>query len=119
MGSDLSKTTMQQSGLIKTENGFAFRDLNKNGRLDIYEDPRQPVEARVNDLLSQMTLEEKAGMFLKPMTTARNHLGLDLGAESGQSVETEPGTTFMRMENWFAVFDVDSGSYTFSSKSQS
>jgi beta-glucosidase len=27
-----------------------FRDLNKNGKLDIYEDPRQPVEARVEDL---------------------------------------------------------------------
>jgi beta-glucosidase len=45
------------------ENGFAFRDLNKNGKLDVYEDPRQPVAARVEDLLSQMTLEEKAGML--------------------------------------------------------
>lgn len=34
-------------------------DLNKNGKKDIYEDPTQPIEARVNDLLSQMTLEEK------------------------------------------------------------
>jgi beta-glucosidase len=42
-----------------------FRDLNKNGRKDIYEDRTQPVDARVNDLLSQMTLEEKAGaMFI-------------------------------------------------------
>ena len=42
-----------------------YRDLNKNGKMDIYEDKRQPVEARVNDLLSQMTLEEKAGtMFI-------------------------------------------------------
>ena len=41
----------------------AFRDLNKNGKLDVYEDPRQPLEARVEDLLRQMTLEEKAGML--------------------------------------------------------
>jgi beta-glucosidase len=34
-------------------------DMNKNGRRDVYEDPRQPVEARVADLLSQMTVEEK------------------------------------------------------------
>jgi beta-glucosidase len=54
---------MQRSGLVKTENGFPFRDLNKNGKLDVYEDPRQPIEARVEDLLSQMTLEEKAGML--------------------------------------------------------
>ncbi len=39
----------------------AFRDLNKNGKMDIYEDIHQPVSARVKDLLSQMTLEEKAG----------------------------------------------------------
>ena len=36
-----------------------WTDLNKNGKKDIYEDSRQPVEARVNDLLSQMSLEEK------------------------------------------------------------
>ena len=52
-----------QSGLVKTEDGFTFRDLNKNGKLDVYEDPRQPLEARVEDLLAQMTLEEKAGMM--------------------------------------------------------
>ena len=49
------------SSLVKSENGFTFRDLNHNGKLDIYEDPRQPIDARVEDLLNQMTLEEKAG----------------------------------------------------------
>ena len=34
-------------------------DLNKNGRKDLYEDPARPVETRIDDLLSQMTLEEK------------------------------------------------------------
>ncbi|MBN1598860.1 MAG: glycoside hydrolase family 3 C-terminal domain-containing protein [Bacteroidales bacterium] len=34
-------------------------DLNKNNTKDIYEDPSQPVEKRVEDLLSRMTLEEK------------------------------------------------------------
>jgi beta-glucosidase len=41
----------------------AYRDLNKNGKMDVYEDTSKPVAARVNDLLSQMTLEEKAGMM--------------------------------------------------------
>ena len=59
----LHEVTMQQSGLVKTENGFTFRDLNKNGKLDVYEDPRQPIDARVDDLLGQMTLEEKAGLL--------------------------------------------------------
>lgn len=43
--------------------GLAFRDLNKNGKLDPYEDRRQPVALRVEDLLKQMTLEEKAGLL--------------------------------------------------------
>ena len=34
-------------------------DFNKNGVKDVYEDPAAPIEARVADLLSQMTLEEK------------------------------------------------------------
>ena len=59
----LNEIVRQHSSLIQTENGFTFRDLNKNGKLDIYEDPRQPIEARVDDLLSQMTLAEKAGMM--------------------------------------------------------
>lgn len=41
----------------------AFRDLNKNGKMDVYEDASQPIEARVNDLIAQMTLEEKAGLM--------------------------------------------------------
>ncbi len=55
----------QNSGnsIVKTIDGYTFRDLNKNGKLDVYEDGRQPVSARVNDLLSHMTLDEKAGML--------------------------------------------------------
>jgi beta-glucosidase len=49
-----------------TEDGFTFRDLNKNGRLDPYEDSRRPIDERIEDLLSQMTLEEKAGMMFHP-----------------------------------------------------
>lgn len=59
----INEITHQHSELIQVEAGFVFRDLNKNGRLDVYEDSRQPIEARVQDLLAQMTLEEKAGML--------------------------------------------------------
>ena len=41
----------------------AFRDLNKNGRLDVYEDVMQAVDARIDDLLSQMSVAEKAGLM--------------------------------------------------------
>ena len=49
------------------QDGIKFRDLNKNGKLDIYEDPRKSVEDRVEDLLSQMSLEEKVGLMFSPM----------------------------------------------------
>ncbi len=71
-----SKRNLSQLGEeAKTlnEGGFSFRDLNKNGRLDVYEDSRQPVEARITDLLNQMSLEEKAGtMFITFTGTGNN-----------------------------------------------
>ena len=36
-----------------------FIDFNKNGRKDIFEDRNQPVERRIANLISQMTLDEK------------------------------------------------------------
>ncbi len=57
-----------KSGFLRSAGNATYRDLNKNGKLDIYEDAKQPVEKRVKDLLSQMTLEEKAGMmFYSPV----------------------------------------------------
>lgn len=35
-------------------------DFNKNGIKDIYEDPKQPIDARVKNLLAQMTVDEKS-----------------------------------------------------------
>ena len=34
-------------------------DFNKNGKMDVYENPRAPLEDRIEDLISQMTIEEK------------------------------------------------------------
>ena len=63
-----AKVLLNSSGEVenKLEDNFPYKDLNKNGKLDIYEDSRQPVESRVEDLLSQMTLEEKAGQMFHP-----------------------------------------------------
>lgn len=41
--------------------GLYFKDLNKNGALDAYEDWRLPIEERAKDLISKMTLDEKTG----------------------------------------------------------
>ncbi|MFL2691363.1 MAG: glycoside hydrolase family 3 N-terminal domain-containing protein [Gammaproteobacteria bacterium] len=63
-----AKVLMSSNGEVETiiEENKSFRDLNKNGKLDIYEDSRQPVSARVEDLLSQMTIEEKVGQMFHP-----------------------------------------------------
>lgn len=34
-------------------------DFNKNGKMDVYEDPSSDIEARIEDLISRMTIEEK------------------------------------------------------------
>ncbi|CAN5332127.1 hypothetical protein BH10BAC4_BH10BAC4_14740 [soil metagenome] len=43
--------------------GHLFRDLNKNGKLDVYEDINADIADRIEDLASQMTLDEKAGLM--------------------------------------------------------
>lgn len=43
---------------------LTFKDLNKNGTLDPYEDWRLPVDERVADLISKMTVPEKAGLMV-------------------------------------------------------
>jgi beta-glucosidase len=55
-----------------TVDGHTFRDLNKNGRLDIYEDAKAPLNDRVNDLTQQMNLEEKAGLMFITMAAMGN-----------------------------------------------
>tara|TARA_Y100000996_G_scaffold203505_1_gene159531 strand:+ start:4376 stop:6328 length:1953 start_codon:yes stop_codon:yes gene_type:complete len=44
-----------------TNGNRLFRDLNKNGKLDVYEDKTKPIDLRVEDLISQMNTDEKAG----------------------------------------------------------
>ncbi len=49
--------------LLQVDNYF-FKDHNKNGRLDDYEDWRLSAEERAAHLVSLMTVEEKAGAML-------------------------------------------------------
>ncbi len=43
--------------------GLKFKDLDKDGELDVYEDWRQETDARVADILSKMTVEEEVGLL--------------------------------------------------------
>ncbi len=44
--------------------GFAFKDLNRNGKLDVYEDWRRPSKERAEDLASQLSVNEIAGLMI-------------------------------------------------------
>ncbi|HET8765935.1 MAG TPA: glycoside hydrolase family 3 N-terminal domain-containing protein [Pedococcus sp.] len=61
--------------------GVEYRDLNRNGRMDPFEDPRLPVEERVADLLPRLSLEEKAGLMF--------HTVIEAGADG--TVKEAPG----------------------------
>ncbi|MEN9697749.1 MAG: hypothetical protein RLZ56_1170 [Bacteroidota bacterium] len=49
---------------IIVKDGLPFKDLNKNGVVDIYEDWRVNVNERAKDLASKMTIEQIAGLML-------------------------------------------------------
>ncbi len=49
---------------ILTIDRYGFKDLNKNGKLDTYEDWRLPARERAEDLASQMSIEQIAGLML-------------------------------------------------------
>jgi len=78
----------QDSSVIQTElgyhsaklllqDGFQFKDLNKNGELDKYEDWRLSDEERSRDLVAKMTLAEKAGFMLISSTRLENDWSFD------------------------------------------
>ncbi|MBP3382761.1 MAG: glycoside hydrolase family 3 C-terminal domain-containing protein [Tidjanibacter sp.] len=54
-GQKVEKFTLGKNKMYKKD----YIDFNKNGRMDVYEDPNADIDARVEDLLSQMNLEEK------------------------------------------------------------
>jgi beta-glucosidase-like glycosyl hydrolase len=66
---------------LTSADGVEYRDLNRNGRMDPFEDPRLPVEQRVADLLGRMSLEEKVGLMF--------HTVIEAGADG--TVKESPG----------------------------
>ena len=49
---------------VLTEDGYAFKDLNRNGSLDVYEDWRMNPKDRAKDLAAQMSIDQIAGLML-------------------------------------------------------
>lgn len=49
--------------------GFAFKDLNRNGSLDVYEDWRLPAVKRARDLAEQLPIDRLCGLMLYSKAT--------------------------------------------------
>jgi beta-glucosidase len=76
--------------------GLTFRDLNKNGVLDPYEDWRLPVAQRIADLVARMTVEEKTGLMIHSSLsgfTGPNGEVLGLPATGGRGGAGRGGAT--------------------------
>ncbi len=66
--------------------GLSFKDLNKNGKLDVYEDWRKSPQVRAKDLVRQMTLEEKAGTMMHGTLRTGGQMG-SIGAGASYDLE--------------------------------
>lgn len=65
--SNVSFTTIPNDGNeppLLTIKGFTFKDLNKNGKLDTWEDTRLSVNTRIEAIIKEMTNEEKASFLI-------------------------------------------------------
>ena len=62
--------------------GAQFKDLNRNGKLDPYEDWRLPADQRSKDLLSKMSMEEKVGFMLISSAALKNESSFGAPAAS-------------------------------------
>ena len=72
---------------LLTKGGYAFKDLNRNGELDTYEDWRKPAKARAEDLASQLSIDEIAGLMLYSGHQAIN--GPDITAAQKKFLEED------------------------------
>ena len=78
---------------VLTLDGRQFKDSNGNGRLDPYEDWRLPVSERIDNLVAQMTLEEKAGLML--INTLNADAGGKVPAAATDMVQTQKMSRFI------------------------
>lgn len=74
---------------IINADGLRFKDLNRNGRLDAYEDWRLTAEQRSKDLLSRMSIEEKVGFMLISSAGLKNETSFGSGAGNGNPVTSD------------------------------
>jgi beta-glucosidase len=80
-----------RSAAVLKVDGLEFKDLNRNGKLDPFEDWRLSPQVRTENLLSQMTLEEKAGQMVHGTLPTSGALGAIGSGGAGYDVEKVKG----------------------------
>ena len=79
------------SSPILTVDGFAFKDLNRNGALDLYEDWRLTPEERAKDLASKLPVDAPDGTIAVPVnppsvTTSTCTVGFPLESSTSSAL---------------------------------
>ncbi|WP_439659622.1 glycoside hydrolase family 3 protein [Lentzea sp. HUAS TT2] len=85
-----------------SEDGVEYRDLNGNGVMDPYEDPRLSFEERVEDLLGRLSLEEKAGLLFHTVIEA----GTDGTVKEAPGAISKSPTSVVVKEKHLSHFNV-------------
>ncbi len=67
--------------------GFQFKDLNKNGELDKYEDWRLSNDARAKDLLTKMSVEDKVGFMLISTSRLKSERSAQINVETDNTIK--------------------------------
>ena len=66
---------------------FQFKDLNKNGKLDKYEDWRLSNDARAKDLLTKMSVEDKVGFMLISTSRLKSERSAQINVETDNTIK--------------------------------
>lgn len=78
-----------RTATIITVAGLRFKDLNRNGQLDAYEDWRLTSEQRSKDLLARMSIEEKVGFMLISSAGLKNETSFGSAAGNGNPITSD------------------------------
>ncbi len=98
----MTARTPNRSRMLASPDGVEFRDLNGNGVMDPYEDPRLDPQVRAEDLLGRLSLAEKVGLMFQTVIEA----GVDgsLIEEAGE-ISKSP-TSVVVLANHLSHFNV-------------
>ncbi|MDR1158288.1 MAG: glycoside hydrolase family 3 C-terminal domain-containing protein [Oscillospiraceae bacterium] len=83
--------------IYDASSGYIFKDLNKNGKIDVYEDWREDINTRTADLLSQMPLTAKFALMAHNGTVSNgNRMAVSRAIGKGAQADGNSGNLQQR-----------------------